>query len=226
MPIPLCLSVPAVPDPFALPLPGGVELEDVNVMRVLQPALTPLMPMFEIVDTIVALYNCVKAIPDALGPPPDPTVLAACLPELGKKLGKLLMLAPQVALPRLIERCLALAIEALRTVSSQLRHLQGQLHQIDAVQQRAKVLKDAGLMAVAACATANVAQEAANVGKSMASLERLLVLVNLFMGLIGGPQVPLASKLSGKPLDEAVPEIDRMIKLLEAAHGAVPGVFA
>jgi hypothetical protein len=58
MPIPLCLSVPAVPDPFALPLPGGVEIEDVNVMRVLQPALTPLMPMFEIVDTIVALYNC------------------------------------------------------------------------------------------------------------------------------------------------------------------------
>jgi hypothetical protein len=60
----------------------------------------------------------------------------------------------------------------------------------------------------------------------MASLERLLVLVNLFMGLIGGPQVPLASKLAGKPLDEAVPELDRMIKLLEVAHGAVPGVFA
>jgi hypothetical protein len=226
MPIPLCLDIPPFPDPFALPMPGGVQLEDVNVLQLLQPALTPLMPMFEIVDTIVALYNCVKAIPDALGPPPDPTVLAACLPELGQKLGKLLMLAPQVALPRLIERCLALAIEVLRTVRSQLRHLQAQLHQIEAVEQRAKDLKDAGLMAVAACATANVGQEAANVAKSMASLERLLVLVNLFMGLIGGPQVPLASKLSGKPLDQAVPELDHMIKLLEFAHGAVPGVFA
>jgi hypothetical protein len=224
MPIPLCLDIPGLPDPFSLPFPGGVELEDVNVMRLLQPALTPLMPMFEIVDTIVALYTCVKAIPDALGPPPDPTVLAACLPELGKKLGKLLSLAPQVALPRLIERCLVLAIEALRTERGQLQHLQAQLGQIDSVVRRAKSLKDAGLMAIAQCATANVAQEAANVGKSMASLERLLVLVNLFMGLIGGPEVPLASKLSGKPLGDAIPEIDRMIKVLEAAHAAMPGV--
>jgi hypothetical protein len=226
MAIPLCLQIPSLPDPFSLPFPGGVELEDVNVMRLLQPALTPLMPMFEIVDTIVALYTCVKAIPDALGPPPDPTVLAACLPELGKKLGKLLSLAPQVALPRLIERCLVLAIEALRTERGQLQHLQAQLGQIDSVVQRAKSLKDAGLMAIAQCATANVAQEAANVGKSMASLERLLVLVNLFMGLIGGPEVPLPSKLSGKPIGDALPEIEQMIRLLEAAHSAVPGVFA
>lgn len=226
MAIPLCLHIPPVPDPFSLPLPGGVELEDVNVMRVLQPALTPLMPMFEIVDTIVAIYNCVKAIPDALGPPPDPTVLAACLPELGQKLAKLLSLAPQVALPRLIERCLALAIEALRTARSQLRHLQGQLHQIELVQQRAQRLGDAGLMAVAQCARANVAQEAANVAKTMASLERLLVLVNLFLGLVGGREVPLPSKLSGAPLDEAVPQIEAIIRALEAAHGAVPGVFS
>jgi hypothetical protein len=44
------------------------------------------------------------------------------------------------------------------------------------------------------------------------------------MGLIGGPEVPLASKLSGKPLGDAIPEIDRMIKVLEAAHAAMPGV--
>jgi hypothetical protein len=113
MPFELCIEIPEIPDPFAIPLPGGIELEDVNLMTMIQPALTPLVPLFDIIDTIVAIFNCIKAIPDMLGPPPDPTVLTACLPDLAKKLNKLLNMMPQVALPRLIKRCLKLAIQTL-----------------------------------------------------------------------------------------------------------------
>lgn len=223
MPLELCLEIPEIPDPFAITLPGGIEIEDVNLMRIIQPALTPLVPFFDVIDTIVALYNCVNAIPDALGPPPDPTVLAACLPDLAKKLNKLLGMLPQVALPRLIRRCLTLAIETLRTVRSQLMHLQAQMLQILGAIDRAKKLGDAGLMAIAQCAQANVAQEAANVGKSLAALGKLLGLINLFMGLIGGPQVPDLKNLAGRPLDETLPPLDDLIKALVAARTAVPG---
>ncbi len=223
MSIPLCIEIPEIPDPFALPLPGGIEIEDIDVMKMLQPALTPLVPFFDLIDTIVAIFNCIKAIPDMLGPPPDPSVLAACLPDLAKKLSKLLNMLPQVALPRLIVRCLTLAVQTLRTVRSQLMHLQAQMRQVLGTIDRAKKLKDAGLMAIAQCAQANVAQEAANVGKSLAALGKLLGLVNLFMGLVGGPKVPDLKKLAGRPLDDVLPPLDDLIKVLEAARSAVPG---
>ena len=222
MPFDLCIEIPEIPDPFAIPLPGGIEIEDVNLMKMLQPALTPLVPLFDIIDTIVAIFNCIKAIPDMLGPPPDPTVLTACLPDLAKKLNKLLNMMPQVALPRLIKRCLKLAVETLRTVRSQLMHLQAQMLQILGTIDRAKKLKDAGLMAIAQCAQANVATEAANVGKSLAALGKLLGLINLFMGLIGGPKVPDLSKLAGRPLDDTLPPLNELIKVLSAAEAAIP----
>ncbi len=96
MALPICLDIPALDDPFALDLPGGIE--HVNLMEVIQPALTPLVPLFDVVDTIVAVYNCMKAIPDSLGPPPDPTAIAICTPELGEKVAKLLRLIPQLPL--------------------------------------------------------------------------------------------------------------------------------
>lgn len=39
------------------------------------------------------------ALTDPLGPPPDPTALAACIPELAEKLSKRLKLIPQLSLP-------------------------------------------------------------------------------------------------------------------------------
>jgi hypothetical protein len=223
MPIPLCLDIPEIPDPFAIDLPGGIQIEDVNLMKIVQPALTPLVPFFDVIDTIVAIFNCVKAIPDAFGPPPDPTVFATCLPDLAKKLNKLLNMLPQVALPRLIRRLLTLVIESLRTVRSQLMHLQAQMLQILGTIDRAKNLDDAGLMAIAQCAQANVAQEAANVGKSLAALGKLLGMIDLFMGLIGGPKVPDLSNLAGRPLDDTIPPIDDLLGVLEAIRTVVPG---
>jgi len=82
--LPICIEIPEIPDPLNLTLPGGVQIERINLMEVIQPALTPLVPIFDIIDTVVAVFNCIKAIPDTLGPPPDPTVLAACLPDLAE----------------------------------------------------------------------------------------------------------------------------------------------
>ncbi len=219
----ICLELPEFPDPFDFVMPGPIEISDVNLMKIIQPALTPLVPFFDMIDMIVAIYNCVKAIPDALGPPPDPSILTACLPDLAKALNKLLNMLPWVVLPRMIRRLLTLAIETLRTVRSQLMYLQAQILQILGTIDRAKNLGDAGLMAICQCAQANVATEAANVGKSLAALGKLLGIINIFMGLIGGPQVPDLKNLAGRPLDKAIPPFDALIKALEAVRTAVPG---
>jgi hypothetical protein len=220
--LPICLEIPEVPDPFSLTLPGGINIEHINLMEVIQPALTPLVPFFDVIDTIVAVFNCIKAIPDTLGPPPDPTVLAACLPDLAEKVNKLLKLIPQLSLPLLIVGLIDLVIDTLLKARTELLHLQQQMVQILGVIDRATDLDDAGLMAIAQCAQANVAQEAANVGKSLAALGKLIGLINLFMGMVGGPEIPDLSDLAGRPLDDVIPPIDALVDTLESARDAVP----
>jgi hypothetical protein len=61
------------------------------------------------------------------------------------------------------------------------------------------------------------------VGKSLAAIGKLLGLINLFMGLIGGPEVPDLSNLAGRPLDETIPPLDELLKALEAVRELVPG---
>jgi hypothetical protein len=218
----LCVEIPAIPPPLQLTLPGGVTIEDINLMQIVQPALTPLIPIFDIIDAVVAAFNCLKAIPDSLGPPPDPTVIAACLPDLSKKVSKLLKLIPQLSIPITAVGIIDLLIDALRQARSLLLQLQQQLVQIAGTIDRAGELEDAGLMAIAQCAQANVAQEAANVGKSLAALGKLIGILNMFMGMIGGPEVPDLNSLSGRPLDEIVPPLDAIVETLKNMRSAIP----
>jgi hypothetical protein len=219
---PICLEIPTLPDPQLLTLPGGVQIEHLNLMQIVQPALTPLVPLFDLVDAIVAVFHCVKAIPDALGPPPDPTVLAACLPDLAKKVDKLLRLVPQLSLPILVVQLVDLVADTVRQARSALLHLQEQANQIVRVVARAAELNDPGLMAIGQCAQANLAQEAANVGKSLAAIGKLIGLINLFLGMLGGPQVPDVAQLSGQPLDSAVAELDALLATLTTVRGLLP----
>jgi len=220
--LPICLEIPEIPDPLSITLPGGVTMQQINLMQAIQPALTPLMPLFDIIDTVVAVFNCVKAIPDSLGPPPDPTALAACIPELAEKVAKLLRLIPQLSLPYTIIGIIDLVIDTLRQARSQLMHLQQQMQQILGAIDRATELEDAGLMAITSCAQASVAQEAANVGKSLASLGKLIGILNIFLGIVGGPEVPDLSNLAGRPLDDVIPPIDAIIEALQTVRSAVP----
>lgn len=222
MAIPLCLEIPEIPDPVSLTLPGGITMQQINLLDAVQPALTPLMPLFDIIDTVVAVFNCVKAIPDALGPPPDPTALGACLPELAEKVGKLLRLIPQLSLPYTIVGIIDLVIATLREARRQLVHLQRQMQQLLGVVDRAMELEDLGLMAIASCAQANVAQEAANVGKMLGSLGKLIGLLNIFLGMVGAPEVPDLSTLGGRALDDVIPVLDVFVDGMQMVRSVVP----
>ena len=103
--IPACEQLPDFPDLMEVTLPGGASVGQVisavksapnavdmglNLMQQVQPAMAPLMPIFDIIEAMQALSTCTQAIPDALGPPPDPTVLAKCVQDVAKKVAKLL----------------------------------------------------------------------------------------------------------------------------------------
>jgi hypothetical protein len=218
----VCDALPDVGDPFALTLPGGLEIEDYNLMKAIQPLLAPLIPLFNIIDAVVALFNCLKAIPDCFGPPPDPSALVKCLPDLAEKIMKLLSLIPILSLPITIAHLVDLVIAALREVKEMLQNLVDQTKQIERSIQKGRNLNDAGLTAILACAQANVQQEATNTGKQLASLGKLLTLIGIFMEMIGGPQVPDLAHMNGLPLNEVLAPIDDLVTVLMTIRQAIP----
>lgn len=220
--LPICLELGPLPPILQLTLPGGVTMEAINLAEIVQPALTPLVPIFQIVDAVVAVFNCIQAIPDSLGPPPNPAALSACLPDLAEKIAVLVRLIPLLSLPYMVVQLLDLVIETLRAARSQLIHLQAQMRQLTSAIDRATNLQDAGLMAIIQCTQANIAQEAANVGQSLASLGRLIGLINLFLGMLGLPEVPSLTGLAGTPLDEVIGPLNDLIRTMQTARDAVP----
>jgi len=222
MALPTLIRIPAAPEPLSMTLPGGVTMQQQDLLKVIQPALTPLMPVFNILDAVIAVFNTVKAIPESLGPPPDPTKLVKAIAEMTKKVSKLLRLVPQLSLPYTILGVVDLVLDTLSTLRNQLVFLQRQSSQVEAMTKRAAELNDAGLAAIAACARANLEQEAANLGKGLGALGTLMGILNIFMGMVGGPTAPDLTSMSGKPLDEMVKPLDELVKTLQQIRSAIP----
>jgi hypothetical protein len=214
-----CPEIAPLPDPLEITLPGGITMAHINLVEIIQPALAPLVPLFNIVDTVVTIFNCLKTVPEVIT---NPGAIIECLGDLGKAIGKLLQLIPQLSVPVMIIGLIDMLIATLKQARNQFVHLNKQIEQITEVVDRAKELNDPTLMAIAQCAEANIAQESANVGKQLASLGRLLGIINLFMGLIGGPEIPDFGDMAGKPLDEVIEVIDALINALEGVRDTIP----
>jgi len=117
MAVPECITIPTLPPPKEITFPGGATLSQVlaagseipdpidsvtNLLAQANAGLAPRVPVFNIIDAVIAVFNCIKAIPDSLGPPPDPTKLAECIPDLAEKVDALLKLIPQLSVPLLV----------------------------------------------------------------------------------------------------------------------------
>ena len=145
-----CLEIPELPDPCKALFPGGVTLESPDLLELLQPALAPLAPMFDIIEVIVAIKNCLEAIPDAIAQL-NPQPIIDCFPPLAEKIAKLLRLLPQVSLPALIVAIIDCIAGKLRQVRGFLQRLLLQVQRLAAVLERAAELDDPNLNGIAVC---------------------------------------------------------------------------
>jgi len=215
----VCADLPPIPNPLELIMPGGITIERVNLMEVLHALLAPLMPIFKIIDIIAAIINCLQAVPQILT---DPMAIGECLQELAEKLGQILRMLPQLSIPYLIIGLIDILIDMLKTVRRELRYLQQQMEQIARVIDRASELNDHNLNSIGVCAQSNVQQEAMNTLQMLASLGRLIGIINMFSKMVGGPEIPDFSDLAGTPLDLIIEPLDLIVEVLETARAAVP----
>lgn len=236
MALPTCISLPDAPPQLEITMPGGaiiaslqaepkkIPTSDEVVMSLLGqlgPAMAPLKPVFDIIDTVIALFDCVKAIPDALGPPPDPSAIIACIPEVTKKVDTLLKLIPQLSVPFMIVDAIDAVIAAINGVISLFEGLASAASDLQARAEIAQHVGDPNLDAIIECAQANVAKQQASATDALAGIASIIGVVNIFMGLIGGPELSLSVD-ADIPLDEAIQPLRDLIDALTTARNAVP----
>jgi len=209
----MCVQIPGVPDPT-----------DVSKQLLAQAnaALTPLVPVFNIIDAILALFKCVKAIPDSLGPPPDPTKLAECIPDLAEKIDKLLKLIPQLSIPVLIAGLIDVILFYLEGLRGQLKAIIAAQVRIAAAATRAAELGNVQLRTVVDCATGAMDAYLQNLNEGMKPLNRLVGLLNLFLQLAGLPTIPDLANL-GDDAEAALAPLDAVIESLKTVRAGLPG---
>jgi len=209
----MCVQIPGVPDPT-----------DVSKQLLAQAnaALTPLVPVFNIIDAILALFKCVKAIPDSLGPPPDPTKLAECIPDLAEKIDKLLKLIPQLSIPVLIAGLIDVILFYLEGLRGQLKAIIAAQARIAAAATRAAELGNVQLRTVVDCAEASMDAYLQNLNEGMKPLNRLVGLLNLFLQLAGLPPIPDLTNL-GDDAEAALAPLDAVIDSLKTIRMGLPG---
>jgi hypothetical protein len=216
-----CAHLPVV-EPLAATFPGGARLEDVDLIKAAQPALAPLQPIFNIIDAVTTTFQVIQAIPDAFGPPPDPTGLIELLPALAEKVAKLAGLVPQLSVPLTAVNLLDAVIRELERARGQLQGLVEVLARAAAAGERAAELGDQDLARLVECAEEDVGTAAGNVLGGLAAVGGVLGILRPLVAAIGGPQLPDLSSLDGDDLGQLIATFDELLAVLRAARAAIP----
>lgn len=216
---------------LSIDLPGGMSLHanlepgqfpnlSVIVGGLLKPlnaALTPLAPFFCILDVIIKLIDVVKAIPDSLGPPPDPTKIAKALAALVKAAACLVKLIPPLSIPIMIVGICKVITAALLALVEELKFMITAQASLDiGTALAAQYALDPDLLQIAAglsasidCAQADLDLSLVISGGSLGPLNKFLDLLNAFMSLAGLPKFGAVSATGDpsamlQPLEDAV----------------------
>lgn len=200
----ICLPMPAIPTLDRICLPGGVCLDYIwdsigkipsaadmamDFYSQIGPAMAPLAPLFNILDTVLAIFKCVQAIPDAITQL-NPSELIKCVPGLAQAVDKLLDLIPQLSLPKMIIALLNNTALLLREIASDLTYLDNQAQRILAAIDRAATLNDSTLNGLLVCAQGTLADTALSTGEALKGIGSIIMIMNLLMGMFGGPEIP------------------------------------
>jgi hypothetical protein len=205
----LCHPMTLSPGPQCITFPGGAELcaqmgfETGDLTEItksllgqVNAAMMPLIPAFDLMDVALSVLECIKAIPDSLGPPPDPSKILKCIPKLKEAVDKVLKLIPIVSIPALAKSLIEVLITALLGVKlNLLAMLKRQTSLIDAAN-NANQLGNLTFKTAVDCAQQNLDIQVQNIGAGMLPLNRLISLLNFFLAIVAQNAFRCSDKLA------------------------------
>ena len=229
-----CFDLTVGPSELCIEMPGGARLcavSDIDIgnpsaivrdlMGQFNAALAPLAPIFNIFDVVIAIKECIDAVVDAVGPPPDPTKLLQCIPGLAEAINKILQLLPPLSIPFMVKSLLSALIVFLEGLKQDLRSAILAAARVANAQLRAAELNNIRLQGIADCIEDNFEIAIVNFNKGAAPLSRLILVLNVFLELAQLPciQIPLGP-IEGA-VDAALVPLDKAIELLTIVRDAI-----
>lgn len=236
MPLPdlrtLCVDIDVTPGDLCVTFPGGTEVcvhfpslvppsPDELVRQLfaqLNSALAPLQPVFNIIDVVVAIFDCIKAISTL-----DPVQIINCIPNLAERVAALLRLIPLLTIPVLVVQFLDILILFLRGQRNQVARQAAYLQRILAAELAATRPGNVGLNAAIICAREDLANLIRFFNDGATPINRLIGVINLFMETIGLGQyaIPDISNIDDEDLAHATAVYDVTIELLTHLRNAI-----
>lgn len=240
----LCLLVSVNPRQICVRFPVGnlqcVSLPQVNIpdtgellqqmFAQINSALSPLNPIFNIIDAVLAVFECIKAIPKAITEL-NPVPLIECIPGLAEAINKLIALLPPLSIPVMIVDIIDVVILFLNSLKRQVQIL---IDRAEAVLFAATKAARPGNIALAtslSCINANFDADIVNLNEQVAPLNRLMGIIDFLLELTGLKKILKQIGLDVMPclafgdlsfLENFLRPIDFMVKLLELLRSIIP----
>ncbi len=230
----LCITLPAIPELSRVCLPGGICLDytwsglgqspasaDMALQFIgqLGPAMAPLQPFFNILNTVVQIFKCVQAIPDAITSL-NPSGLIDCVPALAELVDQLLSMIPQISLPKMVIATVKNVATFLQGVATELRSNLDSMNRINEAIDRAALLDDVQMSGFLVCAQGTVQKSVEATAMALQGIGQFIMLINTCMSLFGGPEIPCFGSL----VDGDTAELDATVALLESMAEMLLGI--
>lgn len=230
----LCIPTQEMPD-LRIAFPGGIAfrpstgIDSANLLEttrsLLGPAMAataPLVPFFDMIKTIEAIIACVQAIPDAFGPPPDPTGLIECIPNLLERLQKLLALIPPLSIIPTIKGIILALVSALEGIVLELEAVVRQMARLAESAAEAALPGNEELQIIVSCEGDNISAKMKNLQMSMGPIGDIINTLNTLLELAQLKPIAGVGDLGADPL-VAIEAIRSGIDVIKAVLQFLPG---
>jgi len=233
--VPVCIQLPDIPDQLEITFPGGATLATIqdevskipslvsmpfNLLTQAGPVMADVKPIFDIIDTIKALFDCSKAVPDAISQL-SPGPILNCIPTLAEKVDALLKLIPQLSVPLMIVGILDTVIAVIDGLITFLEQLGAQVSALARRIEAASEIGDNRLDEILFCADEDQQKSQTNATNALAPVGLLLEVVNIFLGLIGQPPIDLEGE-TDLPLEELIAPLRDVLNIIKSVRNAIP----
>lgn len=196
----------------SIPSPSEIPLE---YLSQLGPATSFMQPLMNVLDTVLAIFKCMEAFTD-FATSLDPSEIFKCFPDLIDKVNSILTMIPQMSIPRMVISIIESMISLLRGLAIDLQYIVDRLNDITTEIDRAADLGDVTKSGFLACAENTMQDSLTATSVALKAVGRIILLVNIFMGLFGGPEIPCFGELlDGVAADALAPIIDTLNALAD-----------
>jgi hypothetical protein len=205
-------------------IPSGADIA-IDFWSQIGPAMAPLTPFFQALDTVLQIFKCLKAIPDAITSL-NPSELLKCVPALAKLIDQLLGLIPQMSIPKMIKAALKNMAVMIRGIAQEFQTIQREIDRIQQSIERAADLNDVSMQGFLVCAQDDLQKNVDATSEALKGVGRIILLLNIFISLIGAEEIPCFGSLidnnASEGLDVVIDLLLTLADLLDLMAKVIP----